>query len=88
MNPGLDKITIKGLKVISIDFQTLKSNANVTISYGHISSPHVFMDGDMPVSSLKIEDNQKFLDLALGTTSGRGNTLLSFNFMCQVPRRQ
>ena len=76
MNPGLDKITIKGLKVISIDFQTLKSNANVTISYGHISSPHVFMDGDMPVSSLKIEDNQKFLDLAIGLkTLPQGGTI-------------
>ena len=67
MNPGLDKITIKGLIVKSINYNLLKSCSNASISYGDRSSySTVYMDRDKSVSAIKIEDNEKFLDLKLG----------------------
>lgn len=65
---GLDKITLRNLKIKNIDYKRLGQYSNVKINYGNreLYYPFYFVDNENAVSSIIIEDNEKFLDLKLG----------------------
>lgn len=71
MGIGIDKITLIGFKVKSIDYAKLLSDVNtnkVNIKTGRkVGRTHrIFFFGDTPIEQIHIMDNEKFLDLRLG----------------------